>query len=270
MRHVIFTLLLVLIFPQWAAAKEVRAGTNPRQWDIVLQIEGLPKTLPGLGYLEIDGFDSTPEQVAQIKARGTQAICYISAGTAEDFRPDFSKFKKMPNTVGKGFPGFEGDYFLNINHWREFFPLMERRIDMCKEKSFDYVDFDVIDSYDVDARETGFEGSEQNQIEYIVALTNKARQVGLKTIQKNAGELAPKLEPHFDGILFEECVRLDFCADAAPYIAAEKPAFNIEYPEEWPARKAIPQDICTISAKHGVMTILSTLDLDKPASHRCP
>lgn len=251
-------------------AGPAKAAEPASTWDIILQIEGLPTPPPKMDYLEIDGFDSTKEQVTQIKAQNTKAICYISAGTAEDFRPDFAAFKAIPNTTGKGFPGFEGDYFLNTNHWRDFFPVMKKRIQMCRDKGFDYVDFDVIDSYDVDPEETGFELSEDVQIDYIMALTKAAKEASLKTVQKNAPDLAKRLEPHFDAMVTEECVRLEFCEETAPYRAAGKPVFNVEYPESWGDKPFDRGHVCAASKEAGVITIFSALALDGPAAERCP
>jgi hypothetical protein len=253
-----------------AFALPAHAAENAPTWDIILQIEGLPTPPPKVDYLEIDGFESTKEQVDAIKAQGTKAICYISAGTAEDFRPDFAEFKKIPNTIGNAYPNFEGDYFINTNHWRDFFPVMKKRIQMCKDKGFDYVDFDVIDSYDVDPEEMGFRLSQETQTDYITALTKAAHESELKTVQKNATELAAKLEPHFDALLTEECVRLDFCGDAEPYVAAGKPVFNVEYPESWKDKPFSRESVCDVSDKTKVRTILSTLALDGPATDACP
>jgi hypothetical protein len=262
MRKIFYGLLLFLCAPAQAA--------QHASFNIVLQIEGLPNPPPKVDYLEIDGFDSSKELVTQIKANGTKAICYISVGTAEDFRPDFAELKKIPNTVGKAYPNFAGDYFINTNHWRDFFPVMEKRIMMCKDKGFDYVDFDVIDSYAVDPKESGFDLTEETQIAYIMALTDAAHAAGLKTVQKNTTELAVKLEPHFDALLLEQCMEYDFCDEAAPYVRAEKPVFNIEYPDSTKEDIYAQAVICRKSEQAGIRTIFSNLALDRLAFQTCP
>ena len=146
---------------------------------------------------------------------------------------------------------------------------MDDRLRMCRDKGFDYVEFDVMDAFEDGAATTGFNLTEQDMIAYVTALSARARGYGLKPVQKNASALSTKLVPLFDAILLEGCVLGNFCADSAPYVLVSKPAFNAEYPEEWPAGTFDRTKTCSVSASAGVSTIITVVALDRPAQDRC-
>ena len=43
----------------------------------------------------IDGWDTTAASVAALKAKGGFPVCYFSAGTAENWRPDYATFSAL-------------------------------------------------------------------------------------------------------------------------------------------------------------------------------
>jgi hypothetical protein len=252
------------------AGDEHQSATAPSPtWDIILQSDNLPDRPPPVDFLELDGFETSTAFVAAANAAGTKTICYISIGTAESFRPDYQQLTSLPGARGHAFPGFDGDFYLNINMWTSFIPVMDARLRMCRDKGFQLVDFDVIDAFEGDPDTLGFTASEQTQLDYVQDMARRAQEYRLGTVQKNASALSETLEPHFDAALYEECVRLDFCDSAAPYLRAGKPVFNVEYPESWPRRKFDKAIICGVSRKAGVITLFSVLELDRPAMDRC-
>src|SRR5204863_1980826 len=59
--------------------------------------------------------------VNAIHANGAKAICYIDAGGAENFRPDFAAYNNFNNNCGgclfgRPIGGFRNEYWLNINN----------------------------------------------------------------------------------------------------------------------------------------------------------
>jgi len=64
-------------------------------------------------------------------------------------------------------------------------------------------------------------------------LVDAANARGLGTIHKNAVSLAATLEAVMAALLLEDCVLYDFCGGAAPFVMAEKPVFDAEYPERF-------------------------------------
>jgi hypothetical protein len=61
----------------------------------------------------------------------------------------------------------------------------------------------------------------------------------------------------------EQCIQYDECDTFAPFIAADKPVFHIEYPSAAPDVSATTKaNICDDSSARGFSTILKDMDLD--------
>ena len=243
--------------------------STPASWDWILQSQGLPATPPAVAYLDVDGFDTAASYVALAKSRGIRTICYLDVGSAESNRPDYASLSAISGLLGNSYPGFAGERYIDIRRYPEFIQIMDDRLRMCRDKGFDYVEFDVMDAFEDGAATTGFNLTEQDMIAYVTALSARARGYGLKPVQKNASASSTKLVPLFDAILLEGCVLGNFCADSAPYVLVSKPAFNAEYPEEWPAGTFDRTKTCSVSASAGVSTIITVVALDRPAQDRC-
>jgi len=100
--------------------------------------------------VELDGFDTTVQRVAELKRRGIVTICYLNAGTSEDWRPDA---RDLPTAViGRRYDGWAGEHWLDIRRWDILGLIVQRRLEMCKNKGFDGVNFDNLDGY---AKRTG-------------------------------------------------------------------------------------------------------------------
>lgn len=110
------------------------------QW----QLTGKLDTSVKAAVYDIDGFNTTKEQLAILKKDGRKTICYLSTGAWEDFRPDADAFPKA--LLGEG-NGWDGERWLDIRALAELEPLMAKRFDMCKEKGFDAVEPDNMDGY---------------------------------------------------------------------------------------------------------------------------
>ena len=88
---------------------------RPQVFDIDLYEDG-----------QVSGNDHTVNTAAvdAIHRRGGHAVCYLSAGTAENFRPDYDKYVQFDRThghslIGKPFSGrFPNEYWLNLNNNR--------------------------------------------------------------------------------------------------------------------------------------------------------
>ena len=238
-------------------------------WEWILQSEGLPATPPTVAFLDLDGFDTAATYVALARSRGTKTICYLDIGTAEDYRSDYSRLAAVPGLLGKSYPGYPAERYIDIRRYPEFIRIMDDRLRMCRDKGFDMVEFDIMDAFEDGVAITGFPLSEQDMIDYVTALSARARSFGLGPVQKNSGRSATKLVQLFDAVLFEDCVLNNFCAEAAPYLAVGKPAFNAEYPEDWPSGVIDRTKVCTVSKNAGVSTIITVSDLDRLAADRC-
>lgn len=214
------------------------------------------------GGTEVDLLDTDPDlvtasDVAALKAQGTYMVCYVSVGTREDWRSDAGAF---PDAVlGAPYIEWEGETFLDIRRLDVLLPIMQNRFQNCADLGFDAIEPDNMDIYSAD---TGFDLTREDALNYINALTDMAHDMELGIGQKNAPELTTDLVEKLDFLLLEECAELGFCADAAPYVAAGKPALNTEY-------AIAPEDraeVCALSARIGILTIFKDYDLGTSGS----
>ncbi len=183
---------------------------------------------------DVDGFDNSATNVASLHAAGIKAVCYLSAGTYENWRPDASQFP--PSILGKA-NGWPGEQWLDVrdvqNANSPLRAIMDARLDMCKTKGFDMVELDNVDGY---SNKTGFPLTAADQIYFNTLLANDSHARGLSVLQKNDVEQIPSLLPYFDGALNEQCNQYNECTTAQTgsygydqYVAAGKPVFNAEY-----------------------------------------
>ena len=99
---------------------------------------------------DVDMFDTPAPLVRAMHGRGIKAVCYISAGSWEDWRPDADEF---PESVLGNLRMAGGAAGSTSGGWPALGPIMRARIAMCADKGFDGVEFDNVDGYQND---TGF------------------------------------------------------------------------------------------------------------------
>lgn len=195
---------------------------NPRtswQWQLDTPID---QTLPVEMY-DIDLFDNDSSVVASLHAKGKKAVCYISAGTWENWRPDANRF---PSSVKGSSNGWPGERWLDIRQLSLLGPIMQARIDQCKTKGFDGVEFDNVDGY---SNSTGFSLTAGDQLAYNAWLANEAHRRGLSVALKNDLDQIPALLPYFDWALAEQCFQYRECETLNPFVAAGKAVMEVEY-----------------------------------------
>jgi Glycoside-hydrolase family GH114 len=205
--------------------------------------------------------------VAAIHANGAHAICYVDAGTAESFRPDYADYVNFNNKTGgalfgKPVGGFRNEFWLNINNsqGQRDFVLAEvgKRVDRCVADGFDAVEFDNVDAYQ---NKTGLSISSDTQLIFDSELANLAHSKGLTVGLKNdLGQLSD-LKPYFDFAINEQCFQYRECNFPAPglpnWTASGKAVFNVEY-------KATAVN-CSLAASYQISSIYKTVDLfDQP------
>lgn len=256
--------------PPVSAAERAAPAAGLPTWDWIIGIGDLPSPPPAVEFLGLDGFDTPKRYVRSAARRGIRTWCYLSVGTIENWRPDRKAFEALNEKqleagrkpfIGKRYPEWEGERWLDVRRYEVFLPLMVDRLAMCRDKGFEFVEFDNLDAYE---NRTGFKIRKSDTIRYAEALAAEARRLGLKPMQKNVPELAKTLEPHFDALLFEDCALYRFCGDAKPFVAAGKPVFDADYPEAWKdeGKQFDEASACKQAQKAGVSMIFKRLDLD--------
>lgn len=225
------------------------ASAQPPAWDWHLTEVDPPKA--GVQIFDTDPDLVTPGQVAALKAAGIYTICYVSVGTVEDYRTDVADFPA--HVIGKRYGDWPDERFLDIRRHDVLLPLMAARFARCKAMGFDAVEPDNLDLHEA---RSGFDISAADVVAYVSALRRETQRLGLGLGQKNVPELTPQLEPMLDFILMEGCFQHGFCDAAKPYVAAGKPALDVEYNQR---RRAAA---CAEADRLGVSMIFKRLDLD--------
>jgi hypothetical protein len=221
------------------------------------QLQGKVDNAVPAAIYDIDGFASGAQEVAKLHALGRHVVCYIDAGTWESFRPDKGKF---PRSVLGRPNGWPGERWLDIRRLAVLQPIMTARFRMCAQKGFDAVEPDNIDGFEND---TGFHITARQQLGYDEWIAQEAHSLGLAAFQKNDPEQARALEPHFDGVLDEQCNQYKECLSFAPYLRAGKPVLNGEY------RRSLYPGFCGADQRAGIMGALYDLALDGRSYRTC-
>ena len=209
------------ILPAKAEVWRPSAGTS---FSIILSVSPNEIDTPAEA-VELDLFDTRRSTVAALKSEGKRVICYMSAGTWENWRPDKHDFPD--SVIGKPYDGWPGERWLNISDIDMLAPVMRARLDRCKAKGFDAVDPDNIDVYQ--AGNTGFDITRADARRYLRFLSREAHQRGLAIGLKNVTELSDSVLPKFEFAVTEDCFDQGWCGKSRNFIEAGKPAFAIEY-----------------------------------------
>jgi hypothetical protein len=194
-------------------------------------------SVPSAPYLDvtmydIDGFDATASTVSQLHSTksGRKVVCYVSAGTWEDWRPDAGDFPS--SVLGSDVDGWKGERWLDVRRLDVVAPILAERFDVCRRKGFDGVEADNVDGY---TNDPGFPLTANDQLNFNAWLANEAHNRGLSVGLKNDIDQLQSLLPYFDWALNEECWTWDECTTAQTgygydkYVAAGKAVFNVEY-----------------------------------------
>lgn len=206
---------------------------------------------------DIDGFDTAAAEVAALHRLGRHVVCYIDAGTWENWRPDARKFPRSVLGSGNGWPG---ERWLDIRQLAILRPIMRARLEMCARKRFDAIEPDNIDAF---ANDTGFTTTERQQLVYDEWIAREAHALGLAVFQKNDPEQAGMLERYFDGVLDEQCNQYHECSSFRPYLSAGKPVLNAEY------RRSLYPRFCAADTRAGIMGAIYGPALDGRVFNPC-
>jgi hypothetical protein len=116
---------------------------------------------PDVAVFDVDMFNTPAETIAALKSQGKNVICYFSAGTAENWRPDFNEFTSSDlggpvcedSSCSSVWPG---ETWIDIknpdptssnlpNPWK----IMQARIQLAASKGCDAVDPDNMGMYSI-------------------------------------------------------------------------------------------------------------------------
>lgn len=192
-------------------------------WQWQLSTTPSANSLLNVKVYDIDGEAATTALVAAMHQKGIHAICYISAGTYENFRSDAKQF---PASVLGKTNGWPGEKWLDIRAISILSPIMTARMQNCKNKGFDAIEPDNIDGY---TNSTGFPLKASDQLAYNRFLADTAHSLGLSVALKNDGDQVRDLLSYFDFDINEQCAQYSECGNLTPFVQANKAVFEAEY-----------------------------------------
>ena len=173
---------------------------------------------------EVDGFDVSAKTVRKLHQKGRKVICYIDAGSWEQYRPDKDQFPK--SVIGRKYEGYPNERWLDIRKYRKFAKPLKNRIRMCARKGFDGLEPDNLAGYQ---NRTGFPLTAKDQLRFNRWIARQAHKAGLSVALKNDPSQARQLVRNFDYAVVEQCFQYNECGRFKPFIRAGKAVFSVEY-----------------------------------------
>jgi hypothetical protein len=229
------------------------------QW----QLRGTVDTRVNAKVYDIDLFDTPAATISSLKASGRRVVCYFSAGSAENWRSDYSSFAAAD--MGNSLDGWVGERWLDTRS-ANVRKIMKSRLDLAASKGCDGVEPDNVDGY---TNSPGFPLTATTQLDYNSFLANEAHSRGLAVALKNMVELLSPLEPYFDFAVNEQCNEYDECGGYSAFTSKGKPVFNAEYASKWVTDASARASLCAYSSAANIHTLVLPLALDGSFRYSC-
>lgn len=242
--------------------------TDPARWmpSVVdtwqLQLQGTINTSYNAAVFDIDLFDTPQATINALKAQGKRVVCYFSAGSSENWRPDFSKFKAAD--MGNALDGWAGERWLDTRS-ANVRAVMMARMDLAKSKGCDGVDPDNVDGY---TNKPGFPLTAATQLDYNRFLATQAHARGLAVGLKNGVAQLSDLASAFDFAVNEQCFQYNECSGYSAFTVQGKPVFNVEYQTKW-KDATTRQTLCAKAKALSLRTLVLPLALNDKFRYSC-
>jgi endo-alpha-1,4-polygalactosaminidase (GH114 family) len=222
------------------------------QW----QLSGELDVSVDVAMYDIDLFDAPDAQLSQLHADARVVICYFSAGSHEDWRPDAGDYP--PEAIGDPLDGWPGEHWVDIRN-PDVRSILEARLDLAVERGCDGVEPDNVDGF---ANATGFPLSPDDQLDFNRFLATAAHARNLSVGLKNDLEQIDALLDDFDWALDEECLSYDECDLLSPFIDAGKAVFHVEYVDAPADGPSLAESVCPAILELGFSSLIKTWELD--------
>src|SRR5207245_9378608 len=109
------------------------AWVPPPQTSFQIQFSGLLDQSVQASVYEIDLFDNPAATVASLHSAGRHVVCYVDAGTWENWRPDAAGYPRA--VLGKT-NGWPGERWLDIRRLAVLAPILRGRLALCAAHGF--------------------------------------------------------------------------------------------------------------------------------------
>jgi len=149
-------------------------------------------------YVLVDPFnEGVTSKISDIQFNSNEVGGYISAGTGEEYRDDFSELK--PYLATRAWEEWSDEFYIS-KITPELKAIMERRIDKMASWGLDWVEFDNMDWLTEETRsEYNLEATVAEGKAYINGLCTYAHERGMKCMAKNSVDGFND----FEGVLYE-------------------------------------------------------------------
>jgi len=243
-----------------SGARWTPTASTTWQW----QLTGTLDSAVGATVYDIDLVDTSAATIAALKAAGHKVVCYFSAGSAENWRPDYAQFAAAD--MGNALDGWAGERWLDTRS-ANVRAIMAARLALAQSKACDGVEPDNVDGY---ANTTGFPLAASDQLDYNRYLATSAHALGLAVALKNDVAQLADLQPSFDLAVNEQCHEFSECDGYSVFTAQDKPVFNAEYKSDYVNNTNGARDALCVAAKAAnLRTLVLPLALDGSFRYSC-
>ncbi|PYH46354.1 endo alpha-1,4 polygalactosaminidase, partial [Aspergillus saccharolyticus JOP 1030-1] len=195
-------------------------------WQIILTDPIDPSSIDSTTEVyDIDLWINEASAIESLHAQNRKVICYFSAGSYENYRPDKADFAS--SDLGNMLDGWPDEKWLDIRS-ANVRRVLAARLDLARQKGCDGVDPDNVDGYDND---NGLGLTAADAVSFIGWLASEAHARGLSIGLKNAGSIIADVIGQMQWCVNEQCAEMDECQVYAPFVQQNKPVFHIEYPK---------------------------------------
>ncbi|MGV6818686.1 MAG: endo alpha-1,4 polygalactosaminidase [Thiotrichales bacterium] len=220
------------------------------------QLQGELDTTRDAKIYDIDLFNTPVETINELHTIGKKVICYFSAGSYEDFRPDSDVFSATD--LGNPLDGWPGEKWLDIRS-QTVRDIMAARILLAATKGCDGIEPDNVDGY---VNNSGFPLTAEDQIGFNLFIAAEAHHHHLSVGLKNDLDQISLLVDHFDFAVNEQCFEYNECQSLLPFIDKDKAVLNAEYDQQYIKNRHEPDGICYQAQELGLSTLILPIALD--------
>jgi len=239
-----------------AATRWIPVTADTWQW----QLTGTIDTKYNVNVYDIDLFDTPVTTINALHSQGRKVVCYFSAGSAENWRPDYSKF--LPADLGNDLSGWPGERYVDTRS-ANVRSIMVARMVLAVSKGCDGIEPDNVDAYE---NKPGLPLTASTQLNYNQFLADEAHSHNLAVALKNDVDQVTELAVAFDFAINEQCHQYNECGVYSIFINANKPVFNAEYAKKAPAKRPA---MCNTAVEQHFQTLILPLDLNDKFRYSC-